>query len=151
MQPVPIGPNQLELRNVVAERAGDVVVLAVDVVGDGAADGDVLGARGDGEEEAERNGEVEDFRKQNTGFAPQDPRRGVEVEHVVHAARVEQGAVLEQANVAIGAAGAYRQHGTAGGFARWEVGGPGEGAQVCGQLGVASPGLKRGLRGGFFA
>ncbi len=58
-----VGADQFEARDVAAEGAGDLVVLAVDVVGDGAAEGDVLGARRDGQEEAARDGEVEDLRE----------------------------------------------------------------------------------------
>ena len=38
---------QAELRNVRAKRSGAVMVLSMDIVGDGAADGDELGAGSD--------------------------------------------------------------------------------------------------------
>ena len=40
-----VGADQFELSDVAAEGSGDVVVLAVDVVGDGSAEGDIFCAR----------------------------------------------------------------------------------------------------------
>ena len=65
--------------DVAAEGAGDVVVFAVDVVGDGAAEGDVLGAGGDGEEEAAGDGEVEDLGEGDAGFGGEEAGLGIEV------------------------------------------------------------------------
>ncbi len=74
-----VGADELELRDVAAEGSGDVVVLAVDVVGDGSAEGDVFGAGGDGEEEAAGDGEVEDLGEGDAGFGGEEAGRGVEV------------------------------------------------------------------------
>ena len=91
-------------RDVAAEGAGDVVVLAVDVVGDGAAEGDVFGSGRDGQEEAARDGEVEDLRERDAGLGGEKAGLGVEVDQAVHAGGEQQIAVLEQADVAIAAA-----------------------------------------------
>ena len=63
-----------------------MVVLAVDVIRNGTPDGDVLGARGDGQKEAEGHGEVEDLRKGGAGLAAQDAGDRVKVQQAVHAA-----------------------------------------------------------------
>ena len=99
-----VGADQFEARDVVAEGAGDVVVLAVDVVGDGAAEGDVLGSGRDGQEESARHGEVEDLRERDARFGGEHAGRGIEVDQAVHAGGLQQGAVLEQADVAVAAA-----------------------------------------------
>ncbi len=67
-----------------AEGSGDVVVLAVDVVGDGPAEGDVLCARGDREEEASRDGEVEDLGERDAGLSGEQAAFGIEGDQAVH-------------------------------------------------------------------
>ena len=52
---VPVGVTRVELGHVLAEAAVDVMVLAVDVGGDGPAHRHVAGAGGDGHEPAERD------------------------------------------------------------------------------------------------
>ena len=58
-----------------AEGAGDVVVLAVDVVGDGAADADELRAGRRRQEPAVRHGEVEDLSQRRARLAADDAGR----------------------------------------------------------------------------
>ena len=53
------GGDEIHRDHVGGEGAVDVVVLAVDVGGDGTADGDLPGARGHGDEVAEREDVVE--------------------------------------------------------------------------------------------
>ena len=72
MEALAVGADELELGDVGAKGAGDVVVFAVDVVGDGAAEGDVLGSWGDGEEPAAGDGEVEDLGERDAGFGGED-------------------------------------------------------------------------------
>ncbi len=96
-----VGADQLELRYVAAEGAGVVVVLAVDVVGDGAAERDVLGARRDRKEEAAWHGEVEDLRQRNAGLRREQASDRVEVQQAIHGRGLEKRAVLEQADVAV--------------------------------------------------
>ncbi len=104
-----VGADEFELRDVAAEGAGDVVVLAVDVVGDCSAERDVLCAGRDRKEEAARNGEVEDLRERDAGFGGEEAGLGVEAEQAVHAGGDEELAVLEQADVAVAAAHADGQ------------------------------------------
>jgi hypothetical protein len=59
--PVSIGSEELEPGDVGAEGAGTMMVLAVDVVGDGPADRHPSGPRHYREEPPKRNGQVEDF------------------------------------------------------------------------------------------
>ena len=78
-----IGADQLEARHVAAEGAGDVVVLAVDVIGDGAADGDKFCARGDGQEPAPGDGEVQYLGQGDAGLAAQQAVGRIEGDEAV--------------------------------------------------------------------
>src|ERR1700761_2177090 len=53
-----VGSHQLKLRHVVAEGSGNVVVLPVNVIGDRAAKGYILGSRSNGKKESARHGKV---------------------------------------------------------------------------------------------
>ncbi len=85
------------------------MVLAVHVVGDGAAHGHVLGARRDREEEAAREREVDDLGEQYPGLAAQDAARGIEGNQVIQVARAQQRVAVVQARVAVAAADAVGQ------------------------------------------
>src|SRR5512140_1069578 len=104
-----VGTQQLESRHVVAKRAGAMVVLAMDVVGDGAAEGHVFRARRDGQEEAARQGEIDDLGEQHARLAAQDSARRVERDEVVEVARTQERPAVVEARVAIAAALAVRQ------------------------------------------
>ena len=138
-----IRPHQFEARNVAAEGAGDLVVLAVDIVGDGAAEGDVLGAGSDGKEEAARNSEVEDLRERNAGLGGQDAGLGVEIDQAVHAGGLEQRAVLQQADIAVAATESDRKRAV---LRARQNGGkialPVERDDLRAILGIAAPGLE---------
>ena len=73
-----VGADELELGDVAAEGSGVVVVLAVDVVGYGSAEGYVLCAGTDGQEEAAGDGEVEDLGEGDAGFGGEEAGGGVE-------------------------------------------------------------------------
>ena len=138
----------------VAERAGGFVVLAVDVVGDGAAERDVLGSRRDGKEEAARDGEVKNLCECDAGFGREDTTVGVERQKAVHRCGLEQRAVFEQADVAIAAAHANGQRAAVNTVEhRGEVALPvhRQNRRVVGR--IAAPGLKRRRPGlcGFFS
>ena len=119
-----VGADQLEAGNVAAEGSGDVVVLAVDVVGNGAADGDVFGAGSDGQKEAARDGEVENLGESDAGFAAENAGLRIEADQAVQpsgdtgTAGGKQGAVFEQADVAIAAASADWQKPRGGRFVK---------------------------------
>ena len=65
-----------------------MMVLAVDVVGDGAADGDELRARRHRQEPAARNATREDVGQQHAGLALEHAARRVERDEAIEAARV---------------------------------------------------------------
>ena len=74
-----VGADELELGDVAAKGSGDVVVFAVDVIGDCSAERYIFGAGGDREEEAAGNGEVKDLREGDAGFGGEQAGFGVEV------------------------------------------------------------------------
>src|SRR6185369_12954164 len=104
-----IGAQQLEAWHVMAEGPCAMVVLAVDVVGDGAADRHEPRARRDRKEEAARQREGRDFREQHARLAAQ--RRGgrIERDEAIEVARAQDGAAVVEARIAIAAARAVRQ------------------------------------------
>src|SRR6185312_10989990 len=145
-----IRAHQLKARNVPAESSGDMMIFAVDVIGNGAAHGDELGSRKDGKEKASRHCEIENFSEGRTGLAAENSGRGVEVEQAVDTAgesrpaRPQQRSVAEQANVAIAAASAHSQHASRRGRAERKLTGPVERDNFRFQFWIASPALKAG-------
>ena len=140
-----VGADQLELRDVAAEGSGDVVVLAVDVVGNCSAESYVLRSGRDGQEKAAGNGEVEDLRERDARFGGEEAGLGIEGDQAVHAGGDQEISVLEQADVAVAAAHADRkgsvvQAGRCGG----KVALPVQRDHLCGVGRVAAPGFKRG-------
>ncbi len=110
-----VGTDQFEAGNVAAKGAGDVVVLAVDVVGNGTADGDVFCAGSDGQKEAARDGEIENLGESDAGFTAQDSGLRIEADEAVQPtgdarpAGRKEGAVFKQADVSVATAGADGQ------------------------------------------
>ncbi len=102
------GQVPFEAGDVAAKGAGGLVVLSVDVVGDRAAERHELGAGGDGEEEAARDGEVEDLCQRHAGLSGEDAGGGIKRSRTMPVV-IEQGAVLQQANVAVAASQADGQ------------------------------------------
>ena len=141
-----VGADELKLGDVGAEGAGEVVIFAVDVVGNGAAEGDVFRSRGDGEEPAVRDGEVEELGEREAGFGGEDSLLLVKAEQAVHAGGDEEVAALEEAGVAVAAAHADGE--CTGGHAvvvlqdPGVVGLPGERDECAVVERVASPGFK---------
>ena len=138
-----VGADELKGGDVAGEGAGVLVVFAVDVVGDGTAEGDVFGAGGDGEEEAARDGEVEDLGEGDAGLGGEEAGLRVEGDEAVHAGGLEEIAAFEEADVAVAAAHADGEGavGEVGGDAG-EVRLPGEGDEGGLVLGVAAPGFE---------
>ena len=102
-----------------AEGAGSVMVLAMDIVGERAADGDEAGAGRDRRKPAGRHGELQQAVEQQAGPAGQQAGFAIEEQDFVHSARVDQRAALVQAGIAVGAAiavGERRPPMTAGGI-----------------------------------
>src|SRR5260221_3482035 len=93
-----------------AETAGAVVVLAVHVIGDCAADGDVARARRDRQKPAAWYGEVKNLGKQNTGFTAQYTGCRIEGDEPVEPACVQQRTAVIEAYIAVAAAVAIGEH-----------------------------------------
>ncbi len=92
-----------------AEGARNVVILAVHVGRDHAADGDEFGPRRHRGKETAGHKDLEDIGQQDARFAGQHTALWVEIEHVVEARRADRGRRVERA-VAIGPAIAARDH-----------------------------------------
>ena len=88
----------------IAERAAVVVVLAVDVVGNGAADGGHLGARHDRQAPAARDHQALDVAQQDARLADQPAVALVESDQAVERGRAPQHAAGVEAFVAVAAA-----------------------------------------------
>ena len=94
---------QRERLDVVGEAAVDVVVLAVHVGGERAADGHEPRARRDGHEEAERERGADERVDAHARVDPRNAGVGVDVELVVEGAAVEHGAARVLRRVAVAA------------------------------------------------
>ena len=66
--------DEFKTRDVAADGPGDMMIFAMNVIGDGAPESHVLGAGGDRQKPATGDGEVEDFSKCGAGFAAQQGR-----------------------------------------------------------------------------
>ncbi len=122
------------------------MIFAVDVIGDRAAEGYVFCAGRDGKKPAARHGEVEDLRERYARFGGQNAAYRVKGKQPVHPSGLDQGAVLEQADVAVAAPHADGQRSVVDAVddAR-ELVLPMNGAHVGVVDGVAPPGLERRL------
>ena len=87
-----------------------MMVLAVNVVGDRAANSHIFGARRDRKKEAARNGELEYLGQRNPGLAAEHSRLRIEVQQFVQSPRRKERAMIEQTDIAIAAASADRQY-----------------------------------------
>ena len=85
-----VGTDQLELRDVAAKGSSDMMVLAVDVVGDRAAKGDVLRPRRHRQKEAARDGEVQDLCQRHAGLRGKQTGFGIKGKEAVHAGGAQQ-------------------------------------------------------------
>ena len=133
----------------IAERTDAVVVLAMHVGGERAAQCRVHRAGGRGNGEPARQKRIQHGREGGAGFGNQQPGFGIEGFEPVEPGAQDQGAVGVLRRVAIGARVAARQHGTRSfGFGEGEVEfgltlGPGRArARGCG---TAPPGERIGL------
>ena len=97
----PVGAEELEPSHVAAQGAGAVVVLAVHVIGDGAAERHVLRAGGDRQEPSLRHDESEDLGQAHARLAAHDPEVAIECQEAVEPPCDEQRAAVVQARVAV--------------------------------------------------
>jgi hypothetical protein len=101
--------QQLEGAHVASERSRAMVVLAVDVVGDRAADRDAARARSHGQEPSGGHDGVEKPLDRGARFAPHDAVHPIEGDEAVEPRRVDEGAALVQAAVAVAASATARE------------------------------------------
>ena len=103
-QDLAVRRHQLEILDELAECAVSMMVLAVDVIGDRAADRDELGPWKHRREEAPRQEHIEDLRQTDPRFALKYPRRAVEGHHAIEPRVVDHRAAAIDGRVAIAAA-----------------------------------------------
>lgn len=96
-----VGGEQLHRQHVAGEGAGAVVVLAVDVRADRAADRDVAGAGGHRHEPAERQQDLHQPVQGDPGAAQHGAAVGVDRVHAVQAGHVEHGTARVLRGVAV--------------------------------------------------
>ncbi len=89
-----------------------MVILAVNIIGNGTADGDESGARSDGNEPSLRKKYFDDVRKTDAAFAAQHSGGFVETKNTVESAAIDQFASRIETGVAITSPEAIRQQGT---------------------------------------
>ena len=99
-----IGNQQLHFGDVVAEGAGGVVVLAVDVRADGAADGDLAGAREDRNPQAERQGRLHELIQGHAAIHHDEGGVRVDGVDLVERLHVDDQAAAVLSRVTVGAA-----------------------------------------------
>ena len=107
--------QQLEAADMAAERPRAVMIPAVHIVGDRPADGDETGARRHRQKPAARNEDIKDFGEQHPRLAGHHAGNCVERHQPVKTTRMQQRPAAVQANIAITAAIAIRQHPASGG------------------------------------
>ena len=111
-----VGGQQVEPLHMVAEAAVAVVVLAVDVGGDGAADGGEGGARAGRRHEAARHERLQQVAEGNARLATSSPVGRLEGQQPVEPLGQQRVAAAVERRVAIGAAGAARDQAFGPGF-----------------------------------
>jgi hypothetical protein len=138
----PIRTYELEAWRVQSERARNMMIFAVDVVGNRSTDGYVFGARAHRQKPAAGHSEVQNLGQRHSSFAAQQTGLLVERDQAIKIWRAQQCPILEQANVAVTASHAHRQHFFAGDPGRRKILFPEEGADFSGEPRIAAPGFK---------
>ena len=99
-----VGEDHLDRLHVRAERAAAMMILAMHVRGDAAAERYVLGARRDRREPAARNGDVENVLQSHAGLGAQHAARRIELEYPVEPLAQDHASVRIERGIAIAAA-----------------------------------------------
>lgn len=86
------------------------MVLAVDIIGDGAANGDITGAGRDRKKPASRDTESEYFVQSYSGLAAQNATLLIERLKAVEAARIQEGPIRNQADIPVTATHSDGEH-----------------------------------------
>src|SRR5437016_13306250 len=87
------------------------MILAVNVIRDGAADGDELRAGRNGQEPPSRNDDLQQISKTDAGFYANSSGLPIKVENAVQRGTVQKVAIVIQAGVAITSSHAIGQQG----------------------------------------
>src|SRR5580698_11417960 len=119
------------------------MIFAVNVVGNCATQCHIFCSRRHWEEEASRNGEVQDLRERNACFGGEQTSLRVEFNEAIHPRSQKKIAVLQQTNVAVASTHANRQCAVvdAGGDGR-EIALPVEWKDPCTIGWIAAPGFE---------
>ena len=134
-----VGAQQFQPGDVTPEGAVGVMILAVDVVGDGAAHGGVAGAGCHWQEPAAGHNQFEDIAQRQTCLAAQQAGLFVEGDEVVQGRSGQQAAAVVEAAVAVAAAAAVGQKGV-GRAGRQGIGSPARRADLLLGVEYAAPG-----------
>jgi len=102
---------EADLANVSAESPSTMMILAVDVVGDGSADGDESRAGRDRKKPSFREEYVDDIGEADSAFATEHASRFVESKDAVKAAAIDQLAASVETRVAIACGRAIGEQG----------------------------------------
>src|SRR5215470_15203542 len=94
-----------------SERSGPMVILAVHIIGDGAADSDELSARHHRQKPAVRHYQTQDLGEQYARFARNPARLAVEANDSIERAREDEPAPDIEAAIAVAASLTEGQHG----------------------------------------
>ena len=144
-QAAAVRADQFKTQKMAAKCPDNVMILAMNIVGDGSANRCVLGAGSYGKEEAARDGEVQDFRQGRASFAPENAGLGVEMAKSVERARGKERPLVEQTHITITAPSAHGEHSRGWKRLGGEVGGPVQGQYVRLQGRISAPGFKSWL------
>jgi hypothetical protein len=97
-----IAAQQGQTADPASKRTGAVVVLAMHVIGNGAAESHEFGAGGHWQKEAGGNGEFQHFCQADASLGFQQAAGPIEADKAVEAGYLDQGAAVVEAAVAIG-------------------------------------------------
>ena len=103
LEPAAVAAQKSEGAHMAPEGAGPMMVLAVNVIGDGAAKRHETGSRRRWQEPAFGNGEAKDFGKADAGVGAQHALDRIEVNDAIELRHVDQIAIPVETGIAVGA------------------------------------------------
>ena len=104
-----VGSLQYEAYDVTSESAGAVVILAMDIVGQGPAEGHETRPRGHAGEKPEWRERGEDVVERDAGFGHEDPGCRIERAKAIETRHIEEAPTVREAHIAIGTPSADRE------------------------------------------
>ncbi len=106
---IAVGSQQVEPLHMIAKTASAIMVLAMDVGSNSAANADPAGAGDDGQAEAARHEQPVDLGQTRAGLADQNAIGGIEIQQPIQPRHVDNAATFDLRRIAIGATEAARQ------------------------------------------